>query len=542
MSTTNTASFNDTINVTDNVAIVIPESNCEVTYRELSHMVGHFQKMFTDQSSPLYGKIIRQSTVAISMPNCLEFVVAFLGATMDAKIGAPLNPNYKEKEFDFYLNDLQSQVICVPKGTVSQSPKAEVLKSAKKFNSFICELYFNKDRFRIEYDIYDPKDNYHSKVYSSINSAKFVNIDSSRFPGFARSSDVALILHTSGTTSTPKTVPLLHLNIVRSMLNISRTYKLTPNDRSYIVMPLFHVHGLIGVLLSTFRTQGSVAIPSRFSSKRFWNDFVTYKCNWFSCVPTISMMILNVPKPQPMPHIRFIRSCSSSLAPATFHKLEHEFNAPVLEAYAMTEASHQMTSNNLPPGKRMAGTVGQPQGVEVVILDDNDNVLPQGKTGEVSIRGENVTLGYRNNEKANRENFTKLKNYFRTGDQGYFNPEGFLVLTGRIKEMINRGGEKISPIELDSILLSNTKIEEAVSFGVADDMYGQVVHAAVVLKQGQTMSYQEIVKFLSDKVAKFKIPIKVYFVDKLPKTATGKIQRRIIAEAFTHSYEKKSKL
>ena len=538
---TNTASFNDTFRVSDNVAIVVPDSSTEVTYRDLAAMVGHFQTMFNNPDSPLHGSVIRQSTVAMSMPNCLEFVVAFLGATMDAKIGAPLNPNYKEKEFDFYLNDLKAPVICVPRGTVAQSPRAEVLKSAKKFGARIAELYFDERRFRVEYDLYDPSDNYSKRTYSSLDHAKYV-LSQPRFPGFARSSDVALILHTSGTTSTPKTVPLLHLNIVRSTLNIANTYKLAPNDRSYIVMPLFHVHGLIGVLLSTFRTKGSVVIPPRFSPKRFWDDFVTWNCNWFSCVPTISMIMLNAPRPQPMPHIRFIRSCSSALAPATFHKLEKGFGAPVLEAYAMTEASHQMTSNNLPPGKRMPGTVGQPQGVEVVILDDNDNVLPQGEVGEVSIRGENVTLGYRNNDKANRENFTRVKNYFRTGDQGFFNPEGFLVLTGRIKELINRGGEKISPIELDSVMLSNPKVEEAVSFGVADEMYGQVVQAGIVLKPGQQMSYDELVKFMETRVAKFKIPVKVYFVEKLPKTATGKIQRRIIAETFTKAAEKKSKL
>lgn len=191
-----------------------------------------------------------------------------------------------------------------------------------------------------------------------------------------------------------------------------------------------------------------------------------------------------------------------------------------------------MTSNNLPPGKRKPGTVGQPQGVEVVILDDQDNVLPTGSIGEVSIRGENVTLGYANNPKANKENFTTRENYFRTGDQGYFDPEGFLVLTGRLKELINRGGEKISPIELDGVMLSHPKVDEAVAFGIPDEKYGQAVNAAVVLKPGQKLTYEELISFMSDKVAKFKLPTKVFFVDKLPKTATGKIQRRIIAEVF----------
>lgn len=237
-----TASFNDTFKVSDNVAVVIPETGVEVTYRDLSHQVGHFQTLFQDPQSPLYDVILRQSTVAISMRNGLEFIVAFLGATMDSKIGAPLNPNYKSEEFNFYLNDLQSKVIVVSKGTVKQEKEAEIVKSARKFGCYIVELYFNKDRFRAEYDVYSPDDNYNKVVFSSLKNALFINNDPVHFPGFARSSDVALILHTSGTTSKPKTVPLLHLNIVRSTYNISRTYKLADTDRSYVVMPLFHVH------------------------------------------------------------------------------------------------------------------------------------------------------------------------------------------------------------------------------------------------------------------------------------------------------------
>lgn len=531
-------SFNETFGVSDNVAVIVPETGVQVTYRELSHQVGHFQNVFNDPESPLYNVVSRQSSVAISLRNGLEFIVAFLGTTMDGKIGAPLNSNYREEEFNFYLEDLKSKAVIVPKGTVKQSRTAEIIKSARKFECFIVEVFFNLERFRVEYDIYSPRDGYSRVQYSSLNNALFVNLDK-KFPGFARSNDVALVLHTSGTTSRPKTVPLLHLNIVKSTENIANTYKLTPQDRSYLVMPLFHVHGLIGALLSTFRTQGSVVVPERFRAKRFWDDFVKYGCNWFSCVPTISMIMLAMPRPTPFPNIRFIRSCSSALAPATFQKLEQALQAPVLEAYAMTEAAHQMTSNNLPPGKRKPGTVGQPQGVEVLIMDQKDNKLPQGKVGEVCIRGENVTPGYANNPKANLENFTRRENYFRTGDQGFFDQEGFLILTGRIKELINRGGEKISPIELDGAMLSHPAVKEAVSYGVPDEKYGQVVHAAVVLQPDQKITSDELATHMRQKVSSFKVPVKFNFTDKLPKTATGKIQRRIIAETFS---KKQSKL
>lgn len=533
------SSFNETFQVSDNVAVIVPETGVQVTYRELSHQVGHFQTLFHDPESPLYNIVGRQSSVAISLRNGLEFIVSFLGATMDGKVGAPLNSNYKEQEFNFYLEDLKSKVVVVSKGTVKQAKKAEIIKSARKFENFVVEVFFNPERFRVEYEVYSPQDNYSKVQYSSLNNALFINLDAKYFPGFARSFDVALVLHTSGTTSRPKTVPLLHSNIVRSTQNIAGTYKLTENDRSYVVMPLFHVHGLIGALLSTFRMQGSVVVPEKFSAKQFWNQFVKYECNWFSCVPTISMIMLAMPKPQPLPNIRFIRSCSSSLAPAIFHKLEQEFQAPVLEAYAMTEAAHQMTSNNLPPGKRKPGTVGQPQGVEVVILNEKDQKLSQGEIGEVSIRGENVTPGYANNEKANLENFTRKEHYFRTGDQGYFDQEGFLVLTGRIKELINRGGEKISPIELDGAMLSHPAVKEAVAYGVPDAKYGQAVNAAIVLQPGKHLTGKELADFLKEKVSSFKVPVKFHFTDQLPKTATGKIQRRIIAEVFS---KKQSKL
>ncbi len=196
----------------------------------------------------------------------------------------------------------------------------------------------------------------------------------------------------------------------------------------------------------------------------------------------------------------------------------------------MTEASHQMTSNNLPPGERKPGTVGQGQGVEIVILNDQGKILPQGSIGEVSIKGSNVTHGYANNPKANAESFTN--GYFRTGDQGYLDGDKFLVLTGRIKELINRGGEKISPIELDGVLLGHPKVDEAVAFGVPDEKYGQAVNAAIVLKKGEELSAKELQSFVGEKLAKFKVPTKFFFIDKLPKTATGKIQRRKIAEVF----------
>lgn len=275
-----------------------------------------------------------------------------------------------------------------------------------------------------------------------------------------------------------------------------------------LVMPLFHVHGLLAGFLAPLASGGSVIVPLRFSASDFWENFNLHKANWYTAVPTIHQILLKSPPPNPMPNIRFIRSCSSPLSPKVFHELEKTFGAPVLEAYAMTEAAHQMTSNPLPPGKRMPGSVGIGQGVEVKILDQNGDEVKRGSEAEICIRGENVTKGYLNNPEANKSSFTK-GGFFRTGDQGKQDEDGYVIITGRIKELINKGGEKISPIELDNTIVQHPSVSEAVSFAIDDEMYGQDVGIAVVLKSGQDVTEADLRKWLTDKVAKFKLPKKV---------------------------------
>ena len=286
--------------------------------------------------------------------------------------------------------------------------------------------------------------------------------------------DIALFLHTSGTTSRPKGVPLTHANLLASLQNIGNTYALTPDDIAMVVMPLFHVHGLIGVALSTFSTGGSIVVPPRFSASRFWQEQSLTGATWYSAVPTIHQILLMRADDDSAPKesFRFIRSCSAALAPSVFGDLEARFGAPVLEAYGMTEASHQMSSNPLPPGDRRPGTVGAGTGVEIAVMDDDGRLLDTGESGEVVIKGPNVTLGYHNNPTANAEAFTN--GWFRTGDQGLLDTGGVLTLTGRLKELINRGGEKISPLEIDAILLQHPCVAEAVCFGVPDVKYGEL--------------------------------------------------------------------
>ncbi|KAI0206930.1 AMP-binding enzyme [Astrocystis sublimbata] len=502
------------------VAVIVPSKPAAltVTYQDLLAECSSFQRKLAAIG------ITSGSPVSIAVVNSYEFIVSFLATSWQRATAAPLNPAYKQDEFEFYIDDIKSALVLVPRGAYAAD--APSVKAAKRFNATIAECYWDPAKREVALDVKD------------LGQLKGAQKSPVLEP---QPDDVALVLHTSGTTSRPKVVPLTHRNLTRTMKNIQNTYQLTNKDRTMLVMPLFHVHGLLCGLLALLYCGGSMVVPPKFSSSDFWPDFIAHRANWYTAVPTIHQILLKSPAPSPMPAIRFIRSCSSPLSPTVFHQLEEKFRAPVLEAYAMTEAAHQMTSNPLPPSKRKPGTVGIGQGVEIKILDDAGKELPQSGEGEICIRGENVTSGYLNNPTANAGAYT-ANGYFRTGDQGKKDEDGYVIITGRIKELINKGGEKISPIELDNVLTSHPAIAEAVSFAIPDELYGQDIAVAIVLKPGEKMTEKELRGWAGEKLVKFKTPRKVYFTEVMPKTATGKIQRRIVAEEMLKQDTPKAKL
>ncbi|GAB2265203.1 Ribonuclease ageritin [Dionaea muscipula] len=454
--------------------------------------------------------------VALTFPISVEFVIMFLAVIRVRATAAPLNAAYTAEEFEFYLSDSESKLLL----TNHEGNKPAQAAASKLNIPHATALLPGADsEFTISLT--------HSDSDSVPNSlSELVN----------EPTDVSLFLHTSGTTSRPKGVPLSQLNLVSSVQNIKSVYKLTECDSTVIVLPLFHVHGLMAGLLSTLASGGAVTLPAsgRFSASSFWSDMKAYNATWYTAVPTIHQIIVDrhLTKPETeYPKLRFIRSCSASLAPAVLARLEESFGAPVLESYAMTEATHLMASNPLPEdGPHKPGSVGKPVGQEMAILDENGVIQGTGAHGEVCVRGPNVTKGYKNNPDANKSGF--LFGWFHTGDLGYFDSDGYLHLVGRIKELINRGGEKISPIEVDAVLLSHPDIAQAVAFGIPDDKYGEEIVCAVIPREGSNLDKEEVSKFCKKNLAAFKVPKKVFITDDLPKTATGKIQRRIVAEHF----------
>jgi acyl-CoA synthetase (AMP-forming)/AMP-acid ligase II len=349
---------------------------------------------------------------------------------------------------------------------------------------------------------------------------------------FASPDDIALVLHTSGTTSRPKIVPLSQRNVCASARNVRQTLGLTPDDRNLSIMPLFHIHGLIASLLAPLSAGSEVCCSTGFNALKFFGWMGEVKPTWYTAVPTMHQAILaRAPKNADVvaeSRLRFIRSSSSALPPTVIAELERVFRAPVVEAYGMTEAAHQMASNPLPPRVRKPGTVGPNAGPEIRIVDDRGNTLPPGVTGEIVIRGENVTRGYENNPSANETAF--IDGWFRTGDQGTMDADGYVAITGRLKEIINRGGEKISPREVDEIIMEHPAVHQCVTFGMPHDMLGEEVAAAIVLKEGVACDDRELRQFAAVRLADFKVPKKILILKEIPVGATGKLQRIGLAQ------------
>src|SRR5579863_9326551 len=431
-------------------AVVVPELGIRITYDSLR------QQVLTMANALTSAGIRRGDAVAIVLPNGLPAIVSFLAASI-AGTAAPLNPAYPYEEFLFFLGDTDARVLlCPPVG-------AEFARSAaadRKIPVFSVEM----------------TEQGHVHL---VNTATGVSVTE------PTAEDIALILHTSGSTGRPKRVPLRHFNLAVSSANVANTYALSEEDVSLCIMPLFHIHGLIGSTMATLLSGGTVVIPTKFNALSFWRTVREHRVTWFSGVPTMHQILLARAhrKMVEAETLRFIRSCSAPLSAQLIHKIEDLFGVPFVEAYGMTEAAHQMTSNPLPPRHRKAGSVGVGTGLRISIMDKDGNHLGINQRGEVAIQGANVFRGYENNPEANARAF--VNGWFRTGDEGLLDGDCYLHLTGRIKDIIIRGGENIAPHEVDEVLLRHSAVAAVVTFGCPHPTLGEEVCAAVVLNEGQ---------------------------------------------------------
>lgn len=475
---------------------------------------GALRELATSVGKALHGfGIGRGDRVAIVLPNGPEMATAFV-AVAQAATAAPLNPAYRQEEYEFYLEDLNAKAL-----VVAEDYDGPALPAAEKFGVAVLRLSVAPGA---------P-----AGVFTLSSQGPAARCDTSA-PG---AEDVALILHTSGTTSRPKIVPLLQANVAASAQNVRASLALTPQDRCLNVMPLFHIHGLIAAVAASLAAGAQICCTPGFNALSFFGQLDEVRPSWYTAVPTMHQAILaRAGRNREIIEraaLRFLRSSSASLPAPVMEQLVATFDAPVIEAYGMTEAAHQMCCNPLPPRPQKPGSVGIAAGPEVAIAHETEpRLLESSATGEIVISGPNVTPGYEGNPGANADNFfeTGGTRWFRTGDQGAFDDEGYLRLTGRLKEIINRGGEKISPLEVDAVLLGHPEIAQVVCFAVPHPKLGEEIGAAVVLAEESALDEAAIRAFAARTLADFKVPRRVTILDEIPKGATGKIQRIGMAE------------
>lgn len=435
--------------------------------------------------------------VAVVLPNGPEMALTLL-AVMSVACAAPLNPKYTPGEFSFYLGDLRPAALLVadercPAITVAGGTPRILVTGSGVHIDFAFEGATHGD-----------------------------------LPPLPSGEDQALVLHTSGTTARPKIVPLRQRHLAASARNIASSLRLNAEDRSLNVMPLFHIHGIMAGMLAPLSAGASVVAAPGFDAFKFGRWLEDLRPTYYSAVPTMHHLVLARYRPVQPTTLRFVRSSSSALPRGVLDRLQDRFGVPVIEAYGMTEASHQMTVNPLPPGVAKPGSVGLPAGIDVGVVDESKAFVVPKQTGEVVIRGNTVIEGYENNPAANEESF--FDGWFRTGDEGFLDEDGYLFLTGRIKEQISRGGEKISPLEVEDVLLTYPSVAEAAVFAIPDDRLGEDVGAVVVPGDGPAPTEAELRQYLRERLAAFKVPRTIVFVEQIPTGATGKLQRIGMAE------------
>jgi acyl-CoA synthetase (AMP-forming)/AMP-acid ligase II len=484
----------------DAVAITAPERS-PLTYAQLLAQVE------TVKESLNAGGIGRNDRVVIVLDNGPEMAVAFM-ATASCCTAVPLNPAYRAEEFKFYLSRLNARAL-----VVNAADQTGVKDLALHSGLTIIELLPDQAGGAGAFDLH------------------CVENRASQRTGFAESDDIALILHTSGTTSAPKIVPLTHRNICAMARNNQVELELMQTDLCLNIMPLFHSTGLVGVVLASLVSGAGVVCPPGFYAPQFFDWLNEFKPTWFTAVPSMHQAILSRARTYSQNPVqtclRFLRSSSSTLPQQLMIDLERLFQAPVIESYGMTECG-MIACNPLPPRHRKPRSAGVATTIDINVQDENGNFLPTGAAGEIVLRGACVMSGYEAEPEVNRESFSN--GWFRTGDQGFMDSDGYLFITGRLKEIINRAGEKIAPLEIDQALLEHPLVQQAVTFPIPNDLLGEEVAAVVVLSGDSEINETELRQFVFSKLAPFKVPRQILIVDEIPKGTFGKLQRSRLAD------------
>ncbi|MCW2933410.1 MAG: sauT [Actinomycetia bacterium] len=496
------------------VAIGVADGSMPLTYRQLDQLARSLARQLSGAG------ITSADTVALYCDDRPEFVIAMLAAWQLGAAVAPINPQLAAAEVPARLTAAGASAVLLPVLLRRGYPAGALPAWAIKADAGGSAVTLT------------------AVPSGSGTGAAKVPAQRGQDPGKASRTSAALLLATTGSTGEPKVVPLTHANLAASVRGIRSCYHLGPGDATLVVMPLFHSHGLVGGLLATLASSGAAYFPAagRFSAHLFWNEITRTNATWYTAVPTIHQILLARAATEfpagNRPALRFIRSCSAPLAPAVLHRTEELFGAPMIDAYGMTETTHQAASNSLPDdGGHKEGSVGLPSGLQIRIVTPDGTPAGTEEVGEVCVRGPAVADGYLNDPQATAMAF--VNGWFHTGDLGHLDVDGYLFLKGRIKEIINRGGEKIAPQTVEAALLSNPDVQEAAAFAVPDPKYGEDVNAAVILQPDSDATEADLKRHCQAGLAAFEVPARIYFPDRFPRTAKGDPDRRALAAAFT---------
>ena len=491
------------------VWLISPETNQTISFREVNETISTIGQKLIETG------IERGSSIAIAAPNSPASCLMFMAIVSSGFVAVPLNLVAGSTILAYTIEHSEAKFI------------------------FVAD---------------DCRDLIASAVAQQNNSVKLVKLDPVRGPDLAalplevndlklediksKANDIALLMYTSGTTGKPKGVMLSHANLLAAGRFISTGHEIDGNDSGLCVLPIYHINGMCVTVMGTIVSASTLVIPHKFSVNSFWKIIAKFKCSWFSAVPTQFSYILNYEEtPEDISSLRFARSASAPLSPDIHKKFEKRFNIPIIETMGLTETGSQITTNPMPPGERKIGSPGKAYGNQIMIGDDQYKALPAGETGEILVKGDNVMQGYFKQPEETHK--TILGNgWLRTGDLGYLDNDGYVFVSGRIKELIIKGGENIAPREIDEALLTHPGILEAAAFAVPCKDYGERVEACVCLKEKVSVELAELISHCESQIGKFKSPDNIHIVADLPKGPSGKVQRLKLFELIYDNQNK----
>lgn len=497
----------------DDSFLISPEINTQLSFKELKNSVVDIENHL-ESLGVIYG-----DKVAFLMTNGLWTTTLFLGAMYSGRVIVPLNAVCGSEQLQYVIKHCDAKVLFVESDL--EEKYRTVFESLAGDIKVIRACRNNGPTWPVD------------GVETSDSAQKRIDI---------APEDNALLIYTSGTTGRPKGVVLSHKSVIAGGMNTATAHQLTKSDRALCVLQLYHINGEMVTVMGPLVSGSSVVMPNKFSLTEFWSLIDQWQCSWFSVVPTIIAYLLEqaerlenpVSLPGDRPKLRFGRSASAPLSPEMHRQFEQQFSVPIVETMGLSETAAQILSNPMPPAIPKYGSPGIAVGNEAMIIDENGKEQMVGKPGELMIRGDNVMKEYYKNPQTTVETI-RADGWLHTGDLAYVDDDGYYFITGRLKEIIIKGGENIAPREIDEALYQHSAVLEAAAFAIPDRIYGQEILACVSLKPGCFCSAEELRELCIEKLGKFKTPKSISFMDELPKGPSGKIQRLKLVEAATQN-------